>query len=104
VFGPSFTNSGFHQQVTNIPPGTYYFVAYAHDTIPEPIAALVAKRLPGADPAEVVPVGHDALRTVLEGFLAVGFSKLVPVPFGTAIDDWERELAALADATLDLQT
>ena len=22
-----------------------------------------------------------------------GFSKLVPVPFGTAIDDWERELA-----------
>ena len=33
VFGPSFTNSGFHQQVTNIPPGTYYFVAYAHDTL-----------------------------------------------------------------------
>jgi probable F420-dependent oxidoreductase len=78
-------------------------VAYAHDAIPEPIAALVAKRLPGADPEQVVPVGHDALRAVLEGFLAVGFSKLVPVPFGTAIDDWERELASLADATLDLQ-
>ena len=71
--------------------------------MPEPIAALVAKRLPGADPAEVVPVGHDALRDVLEGFLAVGFSKLVPVPFGAAIDDWERELASLAAATLDLQ-
>jgi len=78
-------------------------VAYAHDEIPEPIAALVAKRLPGADPAKVVPVGHAALRDVLEGFLAVGFSKLVPVPFGAGIDDWERELASLADATLDLQ-
>ena len=33
VFGPSFTNSGFHLQVTNMPPGTYYFVAYAHDTV-----------------------------------------------------------------------
>jgi len=51
----------------------------------------------------VVPVGHDALRAVLEGFLEVGFSKLVPVPFGAAIDDWEGELASLADATLDLQ-
>jgi len=79
-------------------------VAYAHDEIPEPIAALVAKRLPGADPTKVVPVGHDALRAVLEGFLAVGFSKLVPVPFGAGIADWERELASLADATLDLQT
>ena len=78
-------------------------VAYAHDEIPEPIAALVAKRLPGADPAKVVPVGHDALRDALEGFLAVGFSKLVPVPFGAAIGDWERELASLAAATLDLQ-
>ena len=59
--------------------------------------------MPGADPAKVVPIGHAALRDVLEGFLAVGFSKLVPVPFGAAIDDWERELTALADATLDLQ-
>ena len=33
VFGPAFTNSGFHLDVTNFPPGSYYFVAYAHDTV-----------------------------------------------------------------------
>jgi probable F420-dependent oxidoreductase len=78
-------------------------VAYAHTEVPPAIAELVAKRLPGADPADVVPIGHDALRTVLEGFIAEGFTKLVPVPFGTAVDNWEQELTALAAATLDLQ-
>jgi probable F420-dependent oxidoreductase len=78
-------------------------VAYAHAEIPPAIAELFAKRLPGADPAQVVPVGHEALRRVLESFVAEGFSKLVPVPFGTPIDDWENELTTLADATLDLQ-
>jgi len=56
------------------------------------------------NPAEVVPVGHDALRQVLQRFIAVGFSKLVPVPFGSTITDWEAELRALATATLDLTT
>lgn len=79
-------------------------VAYAPDEIPAPLAALVATRLPGVDPTEVVPVGHDALRRTLEGFLAHGFSKLVPVPFGAAIPDWDAELTALAAAVLDLQT
>lgn len=78
-------------------------VAYAHTEVPPAIAALVAKRLPGADPADVVPIGHDALRKVLEGFIAEGFTKLVPVPFGTAVDNWEHELTSLAAATLDLQ-
>lgn len=79
-------------------------VAYAPAEIPSQVAELVAKRLPGVNPAEVVPIGHDALRRVLEGFLAVGFSKLVPVPFGSAVGDWEQELTALAAATLDLTT
>lgn len=79
-------------------------VAYAPTEIPPQVAALVAKRLPGVNPAEVVPVGHDALRRVLEAYIDVGFTKLVPVPFGSTIDDWESELAALAAATLDLTT
>lgn len=79
-------------------------VAYASAEIPPAVADLVARRLPGVDPARVVPVGHDALRRRLEEFVAVGFSKLVPVPFATAVDDWERELTTLAAATLDLQT
>lgn len=78
-------------------------VAYAHTEVPPAIAELVAKRLPGADPADIVPVGHNALRKVLEGFIAEGFTKLVPVPFGSAVDEWEQELTALAHATLDLQ-
>lgn len=79
-------------------------VAYAPREVPAPVLDLVAKRLPGVDPAAVVPVGHDALRAVLEGFVAVGFSKLVPVPFGSTVDDWDAELTALAAATLDLTT
>jgi len=79
-------------------------VAYAPTEVPPEVAALVAKRLPGVDPAEVVPIGHAALRTTLEGFVAVGFSKLVPVPFGSVVTDWDTELASLADATLDLTT
>jgi len=79
-------------------------VAYAPAEIPPQVAELVAKRLPGVNPAEVVPVGHDALRQVLQRFIAVGFSKLVPVPFGSTITDWEAELRALATATLDLTT
>src|SRR5215211_4334507 len=79
-------------------------VAYAPRAIPPAVAELVARRLPGVEPDKVVPVGYSALRGVLESFIALGFSKLVPVPFGAAVDDWDAELAALADATLDLVT
>ena len=79
-------------------------VAYALHDIPDAVAKIVAARLPGVDPARVVPVGHEALRRLLEEFVAVGFSKLVPVPFAATVDDWDAELASLADATLDLQT
>ena len=79
-------------------------VAYAPTEVPPAVLELVAKRLPGVDPGEVVPVGPDALRRTLEGFIAVGFSKLVPVPFGATIADWDAELATLAAATLDLAT
>jgi len=68
------------------------------------VLEVVSKRLSGVNAAEVVPVGHEALRRVLEEFIAVGFSKLVLVPFGAPVADWDAELAALADATLDLTT
>ena len=79
-------------------------VAYAPREIPDAVAKIVATRLPGVDPARVVPVGHAALRRLLQAYVAVGFSKLVPVPFGATVDDWDAELRSLADATLDLQT
>ncbi len=79
-------------------------VAYAHGELPDQLVAALASRLPGVDPRRVNTVGHDALRARLEEFLAVGFSKLVPVPLGAPHVSWPDELAALADATLDLQT
>lgn len=79
-------------------------VAYSSAEIPPAVLEVIAKRLSGVNAAEVVPVGHEALRRVLEEFIAVGFSKLVPVPFGAPVADWDTELAALADATLDLTT
>jgi len=79
-------------------------VAYSPTEIPPPVLEAIGKRLSGVNAAEVVPIGHDALRRTLEAFIAVGFSKLVPVPFGSTITDWDAELAALADATLDLTT
>ncbi len=79
-------------------------IAYSPSEIPSPVLDRIRRRLPGVEPTEVVPVGYDALRRTLEGFVAVGFSKLVPVPLGAPIADWDTELTALAAATLDLQT
>jgi probable F420-dependent oxidoreductase len=77
-------------------------VPYAHHSVPPQVAQLVEQRLPGVDVTEVVAIGLDSLRSLLEGFVAVGFSKLVTVPFEEP-DDWDAELKSLADAVLDLQ-
>ena len=66
------------------------------------IRAVTATRR-GVDPAEVVPVGIDGLRALLERFLEVGFSKFVVRPIESP-ESWPSELAALADGVLDLQT
>jgi probable F420-dependent oxidoreductase len=76
-------------------------VAYARHAIPDAYAGARARRL-GVDPAQVVPIGLDALRARLEEFVAVGFSKLVVVP-AEPVTAWDRELDDLADAVLDLQ-
>ena len=77
-------------------------VPYAHGSVPDSVAQLVEQRLPGVDVRRVVAVGLDALRKQLEDYVAVGFSKLVTVPFEEP-DDWDRELEQLADAVLDLE-
>ncbi len=57
----------------------------------------------GVDPALVVPVGIGGLRSTIEQFLAVGFSKFVVRPL---VDpgSWRTELESLATGVLDLQT
>ena len=57
----------------------------------------------GVDPEKVVPVGIDELRSLLERFLEVGFSKFVVRPL-QQLDGWRSELEELAAGVLDLQT
>ena len=79
-------------------------IAYSHDgTVPERLRAFVEKRNPGIDPADLVPVGHDALRAQCERFVEVGFSKLVVLPL-TPPPSWTAELEALAETVLPLTT
>ena len=58
------------------------------------------------DPAELVPVGAEALRRLVDQLVEQGISKFVvrsvsPLP---TTDDWKAELDWLAEAVLDLQT
>jgi probable F420-dependent oxidoreductase len=78
-------------------------VTFVHDEIPEALRTRFAALRPDTDPADLVPVGLDALRRRLGEYVDVGFSKLVLVPL-TEPDDWTAELTRLADAVLDLQT
>jgi len=86
-----------------IDPGHFgALVAYARDGVPDRLVQLVARRRPGVDPTDLVPVGLPALRRQLERFVAVGFTKFVVVP-AFEPEDWTAELEALAAALLDLQ-
>ena len=77
-------------------------VFYAHEALPDRLVELLAARNPGADPRELVAQGWPAVRELCERFVAVGFSKLVLVPF-TEPDDWDAELARAAEAILSIQ-
>ncbi len=77
-------------------------VLYAGGEVPDRLAAAVARRRPGVDVADLVPADHAALRTTLERFVEVGFSKFVVVPVGEPAA-WTDELEELAAAVLPLQ-
>lgn len=78
-------------------------IGYAR-TEPDPaIAEALRSRYPGVDPAEVLPVGRDQLRSLLERYVEVGLSKFVVRPSGP-FAGWDDELDWLAAAVLDLQT
>jgi len=82
-------------------------VLYARAEIPDELRTRLGALRPKADPAKLVAVGPDALRTRLAAYAAVDFSKLVVVPLGeptVAEGGWDAELGRVADAVLDLQT
>lgn len=78
-------------------------IGYATAPLDERIAAGLARRAKGRPLEELVPVGYDRLRQLLEAFLAVGFSKFVLRPIAVRAG-WGEELAGLADAVAGLQS
>ncbi len=78
-------------------------LAYAPGPLDAKTMAALGRSRKGVDPAAVVPVGLDGLRSSIESFLEVGFSKFVVRPIGRPVS-WRSELEALAEALGDLQT
>ncbi len=77
-------------------------VFYTHDKIPDRIMEMLTARNPSVDPNDLVANGWTALRELCERYVAVGFSKLVLVPF-TEPENWDDELAAGSEAILGIQ-
>jgi probable F420-dependent oxidoreductase len=61
------------------------------------------ERIGPVDPELLIPIGARALRTRLEEFIDLGFSKFVVLPVSQPAA-WEDELSAVADELLPLQT
>jgi hypothetical protein len=78
-------------------------VFYLRSGLSEAIAHVVTGRRPHLNPADVVPVGVEALRRQVQRFIDVGASKFVVVP-GEEPDDWDAELGELADVLKPLET
>ena len=68
------------------------------------LAGLAARtRDRAVNPAVLVPVGYDALRSTVQSFIDVGISKFVLRPIA-GNPSWPQEIAELAAAVGDLQT
>jgi hypothetical protein len=61
------------------------------------------RRARGRPLDQIIPVGLDGLRAMLESFLEVGFSKFIVRPL-TPPPAWRPVLEELAGAVGDLQT
>ena len=78
-------------------------IPYARGEPSAETLAVLANRRPDADPAALVPVGREGLRSLIGALVDEGLSKFVVRPASpvTAVGE---ELDWLADAVLDLQT
>jgi probable F420-dependent oxidoreductase len=77
-------------------------VAYSTGPVPDLVLDAIRRRRPELDPVALLPSGLGALRVRLEEFIDAGASKFVVVPLAEP-DDWNDELAAVADTVLPLQ-
>jgi probable F420-dependent oxidoreductase len=77
-------------------------IPYTMSAIPEANLAALRARRPDVDPADIIPVGFDALAEQITAFTASGFSKFVVIPLAEP-NDWVDHLASAANALLPLQ-
>jgi probable F420-dependent oxidoreductase len=92
--GRAISPEHFGVSIAYAPPGT--------DFGAESIAALT-RRARGRPLDQIIPVGIDGLRTQLESYLEVGFSKFIVRPL-TPPSAWQPELETLAAGVGGLQT
>jgi hypothetical protein len=78
-------------------------MTYARTAIPPSQVQRIAKRRPNLNPADVVPVGAEAFRDLLQRYIDVGFSKFVVRPAEPPAS-WSDALDQLAEDVLSLQT
>jgi probable F420-dependent oxidoreductase len=78
-------------------------IGYAHVPLEGPVLEQLRRSAKRDDVSEMVPVGMEQLRELIERYLDVGFSKFVLRPLATPID-WRSELEVLAGHVGDLQT
>ena len=81
-------------------------VQYSLRPLTDPEVERIRRRRDRIGPVDVdllVPVGARALRSRLEEFIEVGFSKFVVLPVSQP-EVWEEELGEVAEAVLPLQT
>ena len=80
-------------------------IPYALGEPPPPMLALLARRRPDLDPADVIPVGWNALRELIERFVEVGTTKFVVLPVDEpgATTEWTVHLEAAATALQPLE-
>jgi alkanesulfonate monooxygenase SsuD/methylene tetrahydromethanopterin reductase-like flavin-dependent oxidoreductase (luciferase family) len=76
-------------------------IAYARH--PDEVATALARAGRRSVPAELVPVGRDAVRRLVTDLVDKGLSKFVVRPLAPPVS-WNEELDWLAGALLDLQT
>jgi alkanesulfonate monooxygenase SsuD/methylene tetrahydromethanopterin reductase-like flavin-dependent oxidoreductase (luciferase family) len=78
-------------------------MAYARDTPDAALLAQLRARRKDVDPLSYLPVGREALRALIGGYVEAGLSKFVVRPL-TPVASWSDEAEWLADSLLDLQT
>jgi probable F420-dependent oxidoreductase len=78
-------------------------IAYARTDPPPSQLIALTKRRPELDPRELVGVGRNGLRAILQAYVASGLSKFVVRPTERG-DSLDSDVRWLADAILDLQT